>query len=361
MLQIARNNNSNSQPCSVFCALLFAAVLGLLPVSAQAQGTRTAETAVKAPFTGVWDTVAGSATRYTVQLTQVGNKVTGTYSPHNGKITGGIVVGNKLTFTWTQDGGWAGTGEFTLDPDRKGFAGSSTATKPTAVTHPWKTYKPEPPWSFAGTWAIWKLTSEFSTNITLSISQKGDKITGTFPSKNGTIEGTVIGRNLRFKWESDEGSGSGMFSISTSKVAFGGWFNEGDDPDVEGTRWHGERTSVRGSGSGKDIADGNNESPREKIADPSFEGIWSVLESGLAGALTIKQFGPNVSGVYATPGGAYELKNGNVNRNTLRFTIITRNPGAPVSVAELVLDPGGKSFKGFINANPTTGAFLRSK
>lgn len=216
-------------------ASAIACVFSSAALSAWAQTGNAGDT----PFTGEWQTVSGSNYHYTVRLKQIGKRVTGSYSPGNGKIFDGVVVGDKLTFKWTQDGGYEGTGEFTLNDDRKGFTGSSTASKPTVHTNSWKTYTPPPPSSYAGTWAT---TSGFKS-IALSISQKGDKVVGTFPEENGTIEGTVIDKTLRFKWESDAGSGSGQFRISTSGRTFTGWFNKGDDPDVEGTRWEGNRTS----------------------------------------------------------------------------------------------------------------------
>lgn len=191
----------------------------------------------KTPFTGVWETVSGSATRYSVQLTQVGNKVSGTYTPGNGKIFGGVVIGNKLTFKWSQDGGSSGIGEFTLNANDVGFTGSSTTVKPSPATYPWKTFDPGPPSSFAGAWE----TTLDNRPILLSISQKGDKVIGTYPAENGTIQGAVAGRLLRFKWESDKGSGSGQFNISSSGKTFGGTFNKGTDPKVVEGYWNGER------------------------------------------------------------------------------------------------------------------------
>jgi hypothetical protein len=329
---------------------LLLAIAFLTAASALANAQGNANT----PFTGVWETVAGIATKYTVRLTQVGNKVTGTYTPGNGKIFGGVVVGKRLTFKWTQDEDQSGTGEFTLNPDRKGFTGSSTTINPSPATQTWKTYIPDPPWSFAGTWAIWRLNSEFSTNITLSISQKGDKVTGTYPAENGKIEGTVSGRNLRFKWESDEGSGSGLFNISTSEKSFGGWFNDGDDPDVEGTRWTSSRIST-----GKAAPSTNGEAPVKKDPEPSFDGVWNVVEGGSSSILVIKQLVASASGAYATNRGTYELKNTYVNGNILRFTVARPNSAVPVSIAELILDPDGKSFKGTVNGNPVTGTFVR--
>ena len=294
------------------------------------------------PFTGVWETVAGSATRYTVRLTQTGNKVTGSYSPRNGKIIGGVVVGNKVSFKWTQDGGWAGTGEFTLDDDRKGFSGSATAIKPSVVTHSWKTYRPDPPSVFTGTWAIWKLASEFSTHLTLSIIQNGDKVIGTYPAENGTIEGTVSGRLLSFKWKSDAGNGSGQFNMSSFGPTFGGWFNEGDNPDVEGIRWQ-----------GKLISDGKSRTSRPSTAlDPapgsapvSFSGCWRLSGGMIPGqTICLKQD----EGGRVTDGDRFE---GTISGNTLRFT---HRPGGDSRSGRLVMDKGGKSFKGFWQSGDDT-------
>src|SRR5437870_2432210 len=93
-------------------------------------------------FTGTWKTIAGGTHQYTVTLKQVGKNVTGSYSPGNGKIFDGVVSDNKLTFNWTQDGGYEGTGEFTMDEDGKGFTGSSNAVKPKEFTVTWNTYRP---------------------------------------------------------------------------------------------------------------------------------------------------------------------------------------------------------------------------
>ncbi len=88
-------------------------------------------------FNGTWKTIAGGTHQYTVILQQIGNKVTGTYSPGNGKLFDGVISDNRLTFSWTQDGGHEGTAQFTLDQDGKGFTGSSTALKPKEFTVTW--------------------------------------------------------------------------------------------------------------------------------------------------------------------------------------------------------------------------------
>ena len=316
--------------------LLFVAAFGLLSFSAQGQGGKK----TVASFAGTWETVAGSATKYTVRLTQTGNKVNGSYSPRNGKIFGGVVVGNKLTFKWTQDGGNEGTAEFIMNDDGDGFAGSATATKPVAVTNSWKTYVPAPPSSFAGTWD----TKMGFRETRLAISQEGNKVIGRFPDQNGSIEGTVLEKTLRFTWRSDAGSGSGKFGISTSGQTFAGWFNNGNDPDVEGTRWEGERSSEMMGFGGKKMG--------------SYGGTWTVDESGPKGSMELKQSGKAVTGVYRTPKGIYDVQDATVNGTILRFILVPRNPANSPRAGEVVVD--GKSFKGTIDGTAVTGTLKAS-
>lgn len=272
-------------------------------------------------------------------LTQIGKKVTGTYSPRNGKIFGGAVTGNKLTFNWTQDGGYEETAEFIMDDEGKGFTGSATATKPVAVTNSWKTYVPDPPSSFAGTWDS-KLGVR---NIKLSISQKGNTVTGTYPEQNGSVEGTVLEKVLRFTWESDAGRGRGRLRISTSGESFAGRFNNGNDPDVEGTRWEGTRRSDDGEIVGRSGG---------KILG-SYGGTWIVNEFGPKGAMDLKQSGAVVTGFYRTAKGSYYLQEASVNGTILRFVLNPRNASNSVRAGEFIVD--GKSFKGTIDGIPVTG------
>jgi hypothetical protein len=302
-------------------------------------------------FAGTWKTIAGGTHQYTVILKQTDNEVTGSYSPGNGKIFDGVVKNRKLTFNWTQDGGYEGTGEFRLDEDGKGFTGSSTALKPREFTNTWNSYKPELI-SFAGNW---ETTSDGQHSIPLTIVQTGNKVTGLYPSKNGKIEGTVTGRVLRFKWESDGGSGSGRFVMNEDWWSFNGTYNTGEDPDdVEGT-WNG--TNKGGSG-GKGKPAGNGATPPVASgtnSPVSFAGIWEGKAGTTVMTWTFKQTGNQVTG-YLMPKGASGvwIKEGAVTGNTLRFKIM--GPHGSVNV-ELVMEAGGKSFNGKIG--PTRGVFIR--
>ncbi|MEP6787352.1 MAG: hypothetical protein ABJB40_02895 [Acidobacteriota bacterium] len=310
-----------SRKIMLMLAVLISILAGITLAMAQPGG--------KTPFTGVWETVSADSYRYTVRLTQIGNKVTGTYSPHNGKIFGGIVVGNKLTFKWTQDGDYEGTGEFTLDDDRKGFTGSSTATKPVPQTHTWNTYKPDPPSSFAGTW---DLANNNGVRIPLTIVQNGSNATGLYPAQNGKLEGTVDGKILRFEWESNKGSGSGEFRISNSGQTFGVTFKKANGTEITESGTWGERPAAPDS------------SAPQKPALPaasgpvSFTGCWR-LSGGLISAQTICLKQDEDGRV--TDGDKFE---GTISGNTLRFT---HRPGESKNSGRLIMDKGGKSFRGF--------------
>lgn len=198
--------------------------------------------AQRVSFNGTWKTIAGGSTLYTVILKQVGNRVTGTYSPGDGKITEGVVTGSKLTFKWTQNGGYEGTGEFTMNKGGKGFTGSSIAVKPSPIKNTWNTYTPAVA-SFAGTWDT---ITNGSTAIELTIVQEGDKVTGLYPSANGKIEGTVSGKVLRFKWRSSGGTGTGRFVMDESGLSFSGTWNRGNNPDDVDATWNGKRPGGTG-------------------------------------------------------------------------------------------------------------------
>jgi hypothetical protein len=305
----------------------------------------------KVSFTGTWKTIAGGTHQYTVILKQTDNEVTGSYSPGNGKIFDGVVKNRKLTFNWTQDGGYEGTGEFRLDEDGKGFTGSSTALKPREFTNTWNSYKPELI-SFAGNW---ETTSDGQHSIPLTIVQTGNKVTGLYPSKNGKIEGTVTGRVLRFKWESDGGSGSGRFVMNDDWWSFSGTYNTGEDPDdVEGT-WNG--TNKGGSG-GKGAGTASKTPGNVPLAPVLFFGEYAGVLGTSTVTWKIRQQGTKVFGHFQSKGASAILfKDGVITGNTLSVKV-TRGDGKVVEVV-LVMDEGGRSFKGKVGDEVTSATFLR--
>ena len=84
--------------------------LGLKPVYLLTRrGTRT--------FAGRWSATFGELT-----LEVRGNRVTGHYPSSEGVIEGAL-IGDRLTFTWTEHGSSGGTGWFVLSDDGESFTG----------------------------------------------------------------------------------------------------------------------------------------------------------------------------------------------------------------------------------------------
>lgn len=75
-------------------------------------------------FVGVWDTSMQPNKQITLQLNQQGSLVTGDYTGA-GRIVG-RVVGNELTFNWTQPGA-SGAGHFFIADDETSFSGTFAA------------------------------------------------------------------------------------------------------------------------------------------------------------------------------------------------------------------------------------------
>jgi hypothetical protein len=78
-------------------------------------------------FAGTWETDWG-----TLELQVEGARVTGTYNPKAGRVEG-LVAGNILRGTWTQQHAWAsglswGKMELCLAPDGQSFKGTWTYT-----------------------------------------------------------------------------------------------------------------------------------------------------------------------------------------------------------------------------------------
>jgi hypothetical protein len=95
-------------------------------------------------FTGTWDTRTDKNWSFRMSLTQNGSSLTGTYVAQdgtNGRISG-TVTGGVLDFNWQQDGGYTGTGRFTLASNT--FNGSYRANP-----HP----KLQDPRYLQGTWS----------------------------------------------------------------------------------------------------------------------------------------------------------------------------------------------------------------
>jgi hypothetical protein len=101
-----------------------------LPVEAAASSASDASyllsTQERGLFSGTWNMLAGvGSARFTLSLLQIERQVTGTFSPQNGTIQG-EVTGARLSFRWTQDGGYIGSGYLDMNSDGKSMSGVFT-------------------------------------------------------------------------------------------------------------------------------------------------------------------------------------------------------------------------------------------
>ncbi|SIO44231.1 Small-conductance mechanosensitive channel [Rhodovulum sp. ES.010] len=138
------------------------------------------------------------------------------------------------------------------------------------------------PADFSGDWqTFWRTGS-----AVLSLSQEGDRVTGTYAPDDGTVEGTVEGRVLRGTWAQPGASGAFVFALSEDGQVLTGRFGNGE-------YWNGFREDAEG-GSGQWRL--GNASPRETLRSLLIAANVATY-AGDAGAL--RQVGNLVS--YAGP------------------------------------------------------------
>jgi len=252
---------------------------------------------------------------------------------------------------------------------------------------------------FAGTWNA-VLIMNGHKEFTLRMVQRGDQVTGTFPG-NGRIEGTISGRVLRFRWQSDSGGkGSGRFVMDEKQFAFNGTYNRGDNPDDVDNTWSGRRhASPEWLPGQRDPADkvpvripgkrleGEPEpdpmgkmseaeyvkklaeyEERQKNAPATFAGVW-LTKSGEKiqfPQILFQQTDNKVVGhLYAGRPDLGEFRDGVVERNTLRFTVWKFIPlpsgswtNQYLGKGELVMDADGRSFRGTLLGGATSGTLV---
>ncbi len=102
-----------------------------------------------------------------------------------------------------------------------------------------------------------------------------------------------------------------------------------------------------------------------KIIPAFFAGAWQASFGRSASTMIIQQTGDQVSGqLIANSADFGVIRDGKVVDNTLRFTVMRRAsytpnlPEVPVGVGELVMDPGGRSFKGTVLGVAVAGNYL---
>jgi hypothetical protein len=93
--------------------------------------------------------------------------------------------------------------------------------------------------TFVGTWS--------STFGEMRLRQNGNRVTGTYTSNDGEIQGSVKNGVLRFWWyeRRTDGRGAGTLTLADDGQSFGGHWNSGDDPAQPGSEWTGKRLSSR--------------------------------------------------------------------------------------------------------------------
>lgn len=87
-------------------------------------------------FTGTWDTRTDKNWTYVITFDQDGKSVSGKYVAQDGskgKISGKVKDG-VLEFKWEQDGGFKGTGQFSLSSDGRTFSGIYTTEPNKKIT-----------------------------------------------------------------------------------------------------------------------------------------------------------------------------------------------------------------------------------
>ena len=98
---------------------------------ARTSGSSPAPMPVAGGFAGSWNSQTGNGGSFTITLANVPHGVAGPYVSQNGRL--GQIVGrahgNVLDFLWTQQGGYAGSGEFVLSADGNSFVGNYRITR----------------------------------------------------------------------------------------------------------------------------------------------------------------------------------------------------------------------------------------
>lgn len=251
------------------------------------------------------------------------------------------------------------------------------------------------PLDFTGTW----ITQRDGKNaMPLTLAQTGDQVTGSYTG-NGKIEGTVSGKVLRFKWQSDSGSGSGRFVMEEKQRQFSGTYNRGENPDDVDATWSGQRVvSPEWIPGGKVLIDkvplpipgkkregapepmskeqqaelDKKEAEYEeaqKNAPATFDGVWQIKsgEKIQYPEFLLQQAGDKVTGrLFASRPDLGVIKDGIVDHNTLRFQIWRPRAMPPsrivfdqqLGIGEFVMSADGRSFTGTILGAAMSGTLI---
>ena len=190
-----------------------------------------AQPTAPADFSGAWDTTYGF-----LEIHQDGSDVTGIYSYGGGSAISGTVTENRLTFTYTEPT-VAGEGWFDLGPGGESFSGSWHENGG-ADWYPWTGTRTE---GRPGAVASSGFVGLFDTTYgRLRLRATGDEIIGSYTYGGGsTIEGTVEGNRLQFRYQEPTVAGQGWFELSSDESSFTGQWQA--DGSTSWSDWVGER------------------------------------------------------------------------------------------------------------------------
>lgn len=235
----------------------------------------------------------------------------------------------------------------------------------------------------------WQTVTSKGRKLMMGLQQtRNNTATGRYESIDGAVRGTILGtvtnNVLRFTWVETNGShGAGRLTLSADRRSFQGTFSTTDNPDdPSGGTWNGTTTKLnkpgpegpRGTGgkmSEADLAKAQAEyEERQKNAPATFDGVWRTKSGDKIQfpELLLQQVSSNkvVGRLYGNRPDLGIIKDGIVDRNTLRFTVWRPNPRAfgimlpdqQIGFGELVMDADGKSFRGTILGGAVTSATL---
>jgi hypothetical protein len=81
----------------------------------------------------------------------------------------------------------------------------------------------------------------------MRLQQTGTRVSGTYTTGDGRIQGTVVGGELRFQWHeaASNTSGYGTFRMAEDGMSFSGpWYND-TQPDQQAGTWTGQRLNKK--------------------------------------------------------------------------------------------------------------------
>ncbi len=148
--------------------------------------------------------------------------VSGTFAAGNGTLVG-IITENRLTGTWSF-AGENGTIDFWLSPDGESWIGNWDKT---AAWCGYRDGQPQPNPCGVATWyGNWTTDCGVSDCGTVSLTQNGTEVEGTYADGEGEIEGTASGTRLNGTWSRNDSSGDLQFFALENGERFNGNFDD---------------------------------------------------------------------------------------------------------------------------------------